>query len=127
MIERLLWVCLGGAVGSGGRYLLALGSAKWLGAQWPYGTWFANLGGSFVLGVLLQAMLETAGGSPGLRLALTTGAMGGFTTYSTFNYEVLSLLESGRWTAGLGYLAATVLGCLVAGAMGVAVGRVIGS
>lgn len=126
-MDRFLWVCLGGAVGSGGRYLLALGAARWLGAQWPYGTWFANLGGSFLLGFLLQAMIESAGGSPALRLALTTGAMGGFTTYSTFNYEVISMLETGRWGAGLGYLVATVLGCLATGFLGMSLGRVFAS
>jgi CrcB protein len=126
-MDRVLWVCLGGAVGSGGRYLLDLGAAHWLGAAWPYGTWLANLSGSFLLGLLLQVMMEGAGGSPNLRLALTTGAMGGFTTYSTFNYQVLTLVESGRWGAGLGYLGATVAGCLVAGFLGMALGRVFGS
>jgi len=124
VLGKLLWVCLGGALGSGARYLVSLGAARWLGAEFPWGTLAVNLLGSFLLGLMLEAFIEGGGLSPGLRLALTTGAMGGFTTYSTFNYEALSLIETGRWTAGLGYLAATGLGCLVAGALGIAAGRI---
>lgn len=123
MLSKLLYVCLGGALGSGARYLVSIGAAKWLGAQWPWGTLAVNLVGSFLLGLLLEAFVEGGVAGPGLRLALTTGAMGGFTTYSTFNYEALSLLEGGRWAAGGAYLAATGLGCLLAGALGIAAGR----
>lgn len=124
MLTKLLWVCAGGAVGSCARYLVSVGAAKWLGAAFPWGTLTVNLAGSFLLGLMLEAFIEGAGPNPGLRLAMTTGAMGGLTTYSTFNYEALSLLESGRWTVGLGYLAATGLGCLVAGGLGIAAGRI---
>lgn len=127
MLGKLLWVCMGGALGSGARYLVSLGAARWLGVGWPWGTFAVNALGSFLLGLMLEAFTEgTAFGSPGLRLALTTGAMGGFTTYSTFNYEALSLLETGRWGAGLAYLAATMLVCLLAGAAGIAMGRAFG-
>lgn len=120
---ELLWVCAGGAAGSGARYLVSLGAVRWLGAGWPYGTLTVNLVGSFLLGVLLESFLETTAGSPGLRLALTTGAMGGFTTYSTFNYEALRLLEGGRWAAAGTYLAVTMVGCLVLGGLGIALAR----
>lgn len=120
---ELVWVCAGGAFGSGARYLVSVGAARWLGAEWPYGTLFVNLLGSFLLGTLLEGFLEATSGSPGLRLALTTGAMGGFTTYSTFNYEALTLLEGGRYLAGGVYLGTTVLGCLLFGALGIALAR----
>lgn len=124
MLDKLLWVCLGGALGSGARFLVSVGAAKWLGAEFPWGTLTVNLAGSFLLGLMLEAFVDGAGPGPGLRLALTTGAMGGFTTYSTFNYEALSLLEGGRGVTGLIYLSATLLGCLVAGMLGIGAGRV---
>jgi CrcB protein len=76
---------------------------------------------------MLQSFAHAGPQSAGLRLALTTGAMGGFTTYSTFNYETLNLLSSGRWLAGGGYLLITVLGCLLGGLVGMSAGRVFAS
>jgi CrcB protein len=63
--------------------------------------------------------------SPTLRLGLTTGVMGGFTTYSTFNYETLQYLQQNEWLAAGANLAATVLVCLAAGALGVLTGRLL--
>ncbi len=116
-------MCAGGALGSGARYLVSLGAARWLGPALPYGTFAVNLIGSLLLGLMLQSFTQATPESAGLRLALTTGAMGGFTTYSTFNYETLNLLSSGRWVAGGGYLLATVMSCLLAGALGMGIGR----
>ena len=79
--------------------------------------------GSFLLGLIMPVALGTALLSPTLRLTLTTGVLGGFTTYSTFNYETLQYLQEGAWAmAGLN-VATTLLLCLAAGALGVAVAR----
>ena len=123
---NLLWVVLGGGVGSGLRYLTSLGAARWLGAEWPYGTLAVNLAGSFLLAALLTVFARSDVGGPGLRLALTTGMMGGLTTYSTFNFEALGMLEGGRVAAGLGYFAITASGCLLAGVLGLLAGRAFG-
>ena len=99
--------------------MTAVGAARWLGLQWPVGTLLVNVVGSFLLGALLQLFLVIDSGSPGIRLAVTTGMMGGFTTYSTFNYELLDMLQSGRMSLAFMYLGATVLGCLLAGTIGI--------
>jgi CrcB protein len=117
-VERLLWVCLGGAAGSGARYLLAGWVQRLAGAGFPLGTLSVNLLGSFVLGLLMPVGLRTDLISPGVRLALTTGLMGGFTTYSTFSYETMSLLQEGAWPAALLNVAATLAGCLAASFLG---------
>jgi CrcB protein len=105
---RFLLICLGGAVGTGARYLIALETPRILGTAFPYATLTVNVVGSFL---------------PDLRLMLTTGIMGGFTTYSTFNYETMEYLRAGAFSlAGL-YVAATLLLCLLAGAFGLASGR----
>ncbi|HZF11013.1 MAG TPA: fluoride efflux transporter CrcB [Thermoanaerobaculia bacterium] len=121
-MARFFWICLGGAIGTGGRYLLSGWLAKVAGAGFPYGTLGVNLLGSFLLSLVMQLALTT-GLSPATRLFVATGLVGGFTTYSTFNYETLQSLEEGAWSLGLLNLGATVLGCLVAGLLGIAVGR----
>ncbi|MES1211735.1 MAG: CrcB family protein, partial [Acidobacteriota bacterium] len=67
--------------------------------------------------------LSTETFSPTVRLTLTTGVMGGFTTYSTFNYETLRLVQEGSWLLGAANLGITVASCLAAGLLGVFAGR----
>jgi CrcB protein len=94
-----------------------------LGAWFPYATLVVNVVGSFLLGAIMHVGLTTNLMSPNLRLVLTTGIMGGFTTYSTFNYETLEYLRGGAvWLAGLN-VAATLVLCLLAGALGLAAAR----
>jgi CrcB protein len=122
---RVLWISLGGAVGTAARYLLSGWLLRALGPAFPYGTLAVNVLGSFLLGAIMHVGLNTVLVSPGVRLVLATGVMGGFTTYSTFNYETLQYLQEGAWgLAGLN-LSATVVTCLVAGALGVAAARVV--
>ena len=120
---RLLWISLGGAVGTAARYLLTGWIARSAGPGFPWGTLAVNAIGSFLLGLLMQVALGSASFSPTLRLTLAIGVLGGFTTYSTFNYETLRSLQDGAWLVALANLGATVLGCLLAGWLGFAVGR----
>ena len=121
-VSRFLWICLGGAAGTGARYLLSGWAIQILGAGYPSGTLVVNLLGSFFIGAIMHVGLTTQLISPTLRLALATGVLGGFTTYSSFNYETLQLFQEGAWRMGLVYVAA-LLGCLVAGAAGLAAAR----
>lgn len=122
-MSRFLWICLAGAVGTGARYLLGGWVLRLAGPAFPWGTLTINFLGSFLIGAILQVALMVEGFNPTLRLALTTGLMGGFTTYSTFNYETLRYFESGsRWLGALN-LGGTVVSCLVAGKLGVLTGR----
>lgn len=118
-MSRLFIVVLGGGVGSGARYLVSTWVADRLGAGLPWGTFTVNLVGSLLLGGIAELGARSAAMSLEVRLLLTTGFMGGFTTYSTFNYETLKLLADGRIAAGLGNIALTVGGCLLGGLLGV--------
>jgi CrcB protein len=118
-----LLVCLGGAIGSGTRYLVATWAARVLGSDFPRGTLFVNVTGSFLLAALLAGPLEGGGLSPNTRLFLGAGVLGGYTTYSSFNFETLALVEQGSWALAGANLALTVVGCLVAGLAGLALGR----
>lgn len=124
-MARFLWICLGGAIGTGCRYLLSGWLQRRTGADFPWGTLAVNALGSFLLGLLMEVALATEAFSLDLRLALTVGVMGGFTTYSTFNYETLQLFREGSYALGAANLAATVLGCLVAGLLGWWTGRAL--
>lgn len=124
-MTRFLLVCLGGAIGSGARYLTALAAASAFGSAFPFGTLIVNVAGSFLLAFLMHVGTSTELLSADVRLMLTTGVMGGFTTYSTFNYETTSYFREGAWAVGMMNLAATVVGCLVAGFAGLALARAI--
>jgi fluoride exporter len=124
-MARLLWISLGGAVGTAARYLLSGWLLRALGPAFPYGTLAVNVIGSFLLGAIMHVGLNTTILSPGARLVLGTGVMGGFTTYSTFNYETLQYLQEGAWgLAGLN-VSATLVICLVAGVLGVVAARLV--
>ena len=120
---RLVLISLGGALGTAARYLLSVWLLRMLGPAFPYGTLAVNVIGSFLLGVIMQAGLDTNLLSPTTRAVLGTGVMGGFTTYSAFNYETLHYLQQGAWVAAGLYVAATLLVCLAAGALGAAAAR----
>ncbi len=121
---RFLIVCAGGALGSGARYLVSTWAARALGADFPRGTILVNASGSFVLAFVFGLPGELI--SVETRLFLGAGLMGGYTTYSSFNYETLALLERGTAGLALANVLVTVSACLVAGLLGLAAGRVVG-
>jgi CrcB protein len=124
-MTRFLWICLGGAVGTGARYLLSSWLLRVAGPGFPWGTLTVNVLGSFLIGLILQAARTTDLLSPTVLLALTTGVLGGFTTYSTFNYETLQFFQRDEWLLGLANLGGTVIACLVAGLLGALAGRLL--
>jgi len=130
VVNTFLLVCLGGAAGSGARYLVSHGLTQWAQrahhSSFPWGTLTVNVIGSFLLGFLMVAHSQSGSGpSPVWRFALGTGALGGFTTYSTFNYETLCYLENGNLTAAGANIALTMIVCLLAGLAGMALARAL--
>lgn len=122
-MSRFLWICAAGAAGTGARYLLSGWALAVLGAGFPYGTLAVNVIGSFLIGFVMQVGLATPLLSPTLRMTLTTGFIGGFTTYSTFNYETIRYVQDGAWKLAVGNVLITLLICLAAGFAGIALGR----
>ena len=119
----MLLVCLGGAIGTGARYFVAATAPRLFGTAFPYGTLAVNVLGSFLLGAIMHVGLTTTLLSPTTRLVLATGVMGGFTTYSTFNYETMQYVQRGAFRLAALNVLATLLLCLLAGAAGVQSGR----
>ena len=125
IVTRFLLVCLGGAIGTAARYLTALWVPTVLGTAFPYATLIVNAVGSFLIAFIMQTSGSTDFFSPAVRAMLTTGVMGGFTTYSTFNYETSEYLREGAWLMATANIFLTVSVCLAAGFVGLAVARLM--
>jgi fluoride exporter len=125
MPPRFMLVCLAGAFGTGARYLLGAWAARAFGPSFPVGTLIVNLVGSFLLVMIMGLSLERGLIPADLRVVLTTGVLGGFTTYSSFNYETVRLLQQGARGLAFAYLAATVLGCMALGILAAMLVRLV--
>ena len=110
-------ILLGGTAGTATRAWLE-GSYAPVTGQWPWTTFWVNVSGALLLGVLLEVLAETGadrGWRRAVRLGVGTGFLGGYTTYSTFAMETGQLLDAGRWLLGVGYgLGSVVLGLAAA-------------
>jgi CrcB protein len=124
-VGRFLIICLGGAIGTGLRYLTGLVAGKLWGDAFPYGTLMVNLSGSFIIGFVQQMGRETLLIPDGVRLFLTTGMMGGLTTYSAFSYETVRLMETGAWHQAWINIFVTTTICLSLCFLGIAAGRLV--
>ena len=122
-MSRYLLVFLGGGAGSMLRYLVGTAITSRYSGRFPLGTVIINITGSFLIGVLMTLITQRLDGHPNLRLLLVVGVLGGFTTFSTFEYETYYAVRAGEhWlgllnvvgSVGMGYLAVW-LGAIVAG------------
>jgi fluoride exporter len=116
-------VALGGAIGSVTRYLVGGWFASRFGPAFPYGTFFINVSGSFVIGFFLAFTQERLTISPYWRLFFAVGFVGGYTTFSTFEYESIRLLQDGELLLSTVYL----VGSVIVGALSAIAGIALGS
>lgn len=122
-MERILLVALGGAMGSVMRYVTSTLAALWFGVEFPYGTLIVNLSGAFVIGLVQEVGRDALLIPDSVRIFLTTGMMGGLTTYSTFSYETVRLMEAGAWHQAWINIIITTAICLCLCFLGIASGR----
>ncbi|MDG1288802.1 MULTISPECIES: fluoride efflux transporter CrcB [Lentibacter] len=116
MLTSLLHVALGGALGASARYLVGVGAVRLLGHGFPWATLVVNVLGSLAMGALVVLLAQ----KDATRLAplLMTGLLGGFTTFSAFSLDAVTLYERGQVGAAAGYVAVSVvfsIGALFAG------------
>jgi CrcB protein len=116
-------VGLGALLGANLRYILSSWIANRFGADFPYGTFLINVSGAFVIGLLLAAALFRAGVHPNLRLFAITGFLGGYTTFSSYTWEALTLADDRAWLR----FALYVLGSNLIGLLGVWAGARVGA
>jgi fluoride exporter len=123
-----LWICLGSALGGGCRYWVSGVVARRFGESFPTGTVIVNVTGCFLIGLL--AALAQPGGRflmpPAARQFLMLGVLGGYTTFSSFSLQTLSLMQEGEWLYAGGNVLLSVVLCLVAVWLGHGLGDLLG-
>jgi CrcB protein len=123
---RVIWyVALGGAIGSVIRYVVGVTVQSRSGLDFPVGTLLVNLSGCLILGFLIHYALATPAITPEVRALLTTGLCGGYTTFSTFSYETVTLIQDGDWRRAILYVGLSVAGSILAVMLGIAGARQI--
>ncbi|MFC2031622.1 fluoride efflux transporter CrcB [Chloroflexota bacterium] len=122
-MPTILWVGLGGFLGANARYWLGLWLVGRWGTSFPIGTLAANALGSFILALLLTLAASRVSVPAGVQPFLAIGFLGGFTTFSTFSYETISLLEQERWAAALANLVTNTGLGLICAFLGIVVAR----
>ncbi len=110
-------------MGSVMRYVTSTLAALWFGVEFPYGTLIVNLSGAFVIGLVQEVGRDALLIPDSVRIFLTTGMMGGLTTYSTFSYETVRLMEAGAWHQAWINIIITTAICLCLCFLGIASGR----
>jgi fluoride exporter len=123
----LFLIALGGAAGSLLRYLLGGAIQRSSASGFPVGTFFVNVAGCFLIGVFVRYLLNMQT-SAELRALLVVGFCGGFTTFSTFSFETVGLIEGGEYARAATYIVGSVLLCIIATFAGMAtVGAIAGA
>jgi len=120
-VQPLFLTMIGGALGAGARYLAGGAALRAFGSGFPWGTLIVNIVGGLLMGLLAARVSE---GEP-WRLFLGVGILGGFTTFSAFSLETVTLIERGQSGVALGYVAASVIGAVAALAFGLSLGRAL--
>ena len=110
---NFLLVMIGGAVGSAGRYAVGKLTLGTLGPDYPWGTLAVNLIGGFLMG-LLVGLLARTGGSEQTRVLIGVGVLGGFTTFSAFSLDAVTMIERGQWGVAVTYALVSVVGSVLA-------------
>jgi len=124
-MRLLVLVCAGGAIGAGLRYLVNVGAVRLLGAGFPWATVIVNVAGSFLMGLLIEAVALRYGGSLEARAFLATGVLGGLTTFSAFSLDFVVLLQRGEHLPAALYLLVSVSVAILALFAGMHAGRIL--
>ncbi|RMG17279.1 MAG: fluoride efflux transporter CrcB [Deltaproteobacteria bacterium] len=124
-MRALLLVALGGAIGASGRWATGLAVTRLAGTRYPFATFAVNVIGSLLIGLVLEATERPGLFAAEIRLAVATGLLGAFTTFSTFSFETLRLIRGGEYGPALLNAVGSVVVCLGACALGVGLARLV--
>lgn len=124
-MNSLFFVMAGGAVGAGARYLFGRAALDAFGPAWPWGTLGVNLIGGLLMGMLVGALARAPAGGEAWRLLLGVGVLGGFTTFSAFALDAVTMIQRGAMGAALVYVLISVVGSIVALFAGLSLSRMV--
>jgi CrcB protein len=113
-MTHMFLVMAGGAIGSAARWLTGRWMTAAFGAGYPYGTLAANLVGGLAMGLVVAILTRVGGATDNLRLFFATGVLGGFTTFSSFSLDTVTMLQRGDLGVALGYALVSVIGSVCA-------------
>lgn len=111
---KLVLVALGGGLGASARYLTGIAATRVFGHGFPFGTLTVNIVGSLLMGVLIGWLARRGMGQSQLQVFLATGLLGGFTTFSAFSLDAVTLWERGEGSLALAYVLASVVFSILA-------------
>lgn len=124
-MKMVLMAAMGGAIGAAGRYLVGVGATRLLGHGFPWGTFIVNVVGCLAMGLLIEAFALRYSVTNEIRTFLTTGILGGFTTFSAFSLDFAVLMERKAQGLAVLYLGTSVGLCILALFAGLAIARVV--
>ena len=122
-LHQLLWVALGGGCGAMARFVISAWVYDHTSSSFPWGTWVVNFIGSCLFGALFILIFANQPHREMLRLLVMVGFLGAFTTFSTFSFETVRLMESGLWLMAAANVAASVISCVLGAWVGMGVAR----
>ena len=124
MMYQVLLVALGGAIGASLRHVTGVAALRMIGSTFPWATLLVNVLGSLIMGIVIAWFMKRGElDSTGVKLFLTTGILGGFTTFSAFSLDAVNLFKSGDIHLALGYVFASVIFSIAAVLIGLWFGR----
>ena len=123
-MATVLWIGIGGFLGANGRYWLGSLINRWLGTGFPWATALVNISGALLIGIIATLFADRAIDNEALRLFLIVGVLGGYTTFSSYTFEAVSMMQEDRWMTAISYLALSNLVGILACVAGVMIARI---
>jgi CrcB protein len=124
-LQKYLFIALGGALGSIARYMVGSSIGSRMGIKFPYGTFLINVSACLMIGLSLELLNRHTNVNPAFRYLIPIGFLGAYSTFSTFEWEIFSSLNSGAFWMALLYVASSLIFGLIAVAAGAALGRAL--
>lgn len=123
-MATVLWIGIGGFIGANSRYWLGSLINRWLGTGFPWATALVNISGALLIGIIATLFADKAVANESLRLFLIVGLLGGYTTFSSYSFEAVSMMQDERWMSAISYLVLSNVVGILACVGGVMIARV---